>query len=392
MSLSIFRAIPKNTLWPGKVELQLLAVLAVSLAAVISPLTAQSGQGEPSLEELVEQLEETEREARRLRAEVWALRSQGLLRNSKEIDRPFGRAPLYGISSGGLTLLAPRARLGLTVRLLVPSGDDPSEREGALVQDVTPHGPADQAGLRPGDLITHWNGEALAKGGKPVSSRSTAAERLAELTRALEAGDPVELTYRRDSKVLVAEIEAAEGSVVMPPGSFPSLATSTDLADALTRDGLVRPYIDAARALGRSQGLLTGGAGFGWLGILSDLEAVRIGPEVGAYFGTDGGLLVLKAATEDLFGLEPGDVILAVGDRTPRDLSHAMEILRSYRSGETINLQVQRQKKPMTLTAEAPERSGLFFSPSLQGPDGLFRGRRAENPIDFRFGVHSLEQ
>ena len=46
------------------------------------------------------------------------------------------------------------------------------------------------------------------------------------------------------------------------------------------------------------------------------------------------------------FKLEDGDVIQTIDGRKPEDGAHAMRILRSYKSGEKLNLTVLRQRKP----------------------------------------------
>ena len=62
-------------------------------------------------------------------------------------------------------------------------------------------GPAEKAGLKPGDVITNF-------GGKPV----TRPEELIALIRAHAPGDKVKLTYQRDSKSTTVELTLAESN------------------------------------------------------------------------------------------------------------------------------------------------------------------------------------
>src|SRR5439155_6359849 len=66
-----------------------------------------------------------------------------------------------------------------------------------------------------------------------------------------------------------------------------------------------------------------------------DLELVSLNPDLGEYFGTKEGVLVVKAPADSSLPLKSGDVILKIGDRTPSSPSHAMRILRSYEAGES---------------------------------------------------------
>jgi hypothetical protein len=71
-----------------------------------------------------------------------------------------------------------------------------------------------------------------------------------------------------------------------------------------------------------------------------------------------------------LFKLEDGDVIQSIDGRKPDDGAHAMRILRSYRSGEKLNLSVLRQRKPITLAVTMPERPEMrdFFDAMPPAP------------------------
>ena len=105
----------------------------------------------------------------------------------------------------------------------------------------------------------------------------------------------------------------------------------------------------------------------------SELELLAVGSELGEYFGTDHGLLVIGAGQDQSLGLEIGDVILEVGDREPKDAKHFLRILRNYDPGETVNLQVMRRQQQLTLSAEVPERPeskrnvGFLLPTLLQG-------------------------
>jgi hypothetical protein len=91
-------------------------------------------------------------------------------------------------------------------------------------------------------------------------------------------------------------------------------------------------------------------------GEFGGMELASLTPKLGAYFGTNEGVLVVQAPENAVFKLEDGDVIQSIDGRKPDDGAHAMRILRSYGSGEKLNLTVLRQRKPMTLNITMPER------------------------------------
>ena len=95
-----------------------------------------------------------------------------------------------------------RARLGVVISPLVPElaeqfGIDP-DLNGILVNDVAPNSPASKAGLRPGDVLIGFKGQAV---------ESVPAFRLDVSTSAID--ESYELTYIREGKERTAEITLA---------------------------------------------------------------------------------------------------------------------------------------------------------------------------------------
>ena len=88
---------------------------------------------------------------------------------------------------------------------------------------------------------------------------------------------------------------------------------------------------------------------------LGDLELVELNEGLGRYFGTDTGLLVVKAPKSGAFELEDGDVIQSIDGREPKDARHAMRILASYTAGEELELGIMRDKRKRTIEVEIPE-------------------------------------
>ena len=89
---------------------------------------------------------------------------------------------------------------------------------------------------------------------------------------------------------------------------------------------------------------------------LADMELVELTPGLGEYFGTDSGLLVVRAPRNEAFELRDGDVIRSIGGREPDGVRHAMRILRSYQPGETMALDIVRNKRRRSLSIEVPEQ------------------------------------
>jgi hypothetical protein len=110
-------------------------------------------------------------------------------------------------------------------------------------------------------------------------------------------------------------------------------------------------------------------------GEFGGMELASVTPKLGAYFGVNDGVLVVKAPENDVLKLEDGDVIQSIDGRKPDDGAHAMRILRSYRSGERLTLSVLRQRKPVTVSITMPDRPEFdgdqfmnFEAPPPPGP------------------------
>ncbi|MNC93667.1 hypothetical protein D3C83_103480 [compost metagenome] len=56
--------------------------------------------------------------------------------------------------------------------------------------------------------------------------------------------------------------------------------------------------------------------------------------------------------------LQDGDVIVKVGERKPASPEQVLRILRSYEPGESLRLEVLRNRKPVTVEVTVPTREG----------------------------------
>lgn len=81
-----------------------------------------------------------------------------------------------------------------------------------------------------------------------------------------------------------------------------------------------------------------------------NMELTTLTPRLGRYFGTDRGILVVRAPTHGVLRLEDGDVILSIGGRTPASSSQAIRILTSYDPGEKIKLVILREHHRLDIT------------------------------------------
>ena len=169
--------------------------------------------------------------------------------------------------------------------------------QGALVKDVVPGGPADKAGMQPGDVV-------LAANGHDVSSNS-------ELTRIValaKAGEAIHLKVLRDGKTLNLDVTSG----IRP--SEAQLALNADGSAAGKGDeGAAAPAAPKSEVLG--------------MGLSSITPALR--KDFGLEDKVKGAAIVsvVEGSDAEQIGLAKGDVIAKAGDHlvaTPEDVVAAV--------------------------------------------------------------------
>ena len=179
-----------------------------------------------------------------------------------------------------------RGRLGIGVQSVsqdLAASFGLSAPNGALVTSVEPKGPADKAGLEPGDVILKFNGQAI-----------NLSSDLPPMVAAISPGSTVKVEIWRKKQMKTLSMRVAE----MPVSADESAVSSPDKPNRLGVS--VRPLTaqELAQAQVR-QGLL--------------VEAVGKGPAANA-------------------GIQPGDVILAVNGDPVASVAQLQDRLRSSKS------------------------------------------------------------
>lgn len=207
-----------------------------------------------------------------------------------------------------------RAIIGVQLEAL-PGGS------GARVREVSPGGPAAEAGIRAGDVIVAVNGSEV-KGENP-------ARQVMRLMRAVKPESKVSVRVLREGS-------AREFTVVARAAPDYFFAQFPDFAPEVVAGPRGPLFLH---------------------GPVMDMELATLTPQLGRYFGSDKGVLVVRAAADGALKLEDGDVILAIDGRQPESSSHATRILASYQPGEKLTLRVVRMHKTLDVETTLPERA-----------------------------------
>lgn len=237
-----------------------------------------------------------------------------------------------------------RPRLGVYIHM---KANPATDRYGALIDDVTEDGPADEAGIQAGDIIVRIDGESVLEGhGDYADNVSAPGQRLAELARELEIGDTVQVEYRRDGENRTTRLAVGDfggdfgfGWLVGPDSLNATVRTWAHRLQEIPEVSIRAPRSFAVAIGERVPGL----------------ELVELNPDLGEYFGTEEGVLIIDAPEDSELGLRAGDVIQEIDGRAVRDPSHAMRILRSYEEDEEVTFTIFRQKRERTVTGKVPE-------------------------------------
>jgi len=258
-----------------------------------------------------------------------------------------------------LALPAPAAADGgwLGVSLQVVDDDlrdalELERREGVLVSDVVPDGPAEAAGLENGDVLLEVDGRAM-----------TSVRRVQRAIDRRDPGDEVELLVLRDGErlPLTATLDERDGRLALPGAGWHRpgpRSWSFSWPDPHHGRGH-GPYHRGPHDLGA-------------LGRIGDffarprlgVETRKLDEDLAAYFEVDAGegvlvLSVIEDTPAEEVGLRAGDVILRVDGEaidSPGDLRDAL----LANAGDTVELEVRRHAETLTLTVELDEPAAGF--------------------------------
>ena len=215
-----------------------------------------------------------------------------------------------------------RAMLGITIE---------DADGGCVVSGVSPGGPAADSGIKSGALIVGVNGKSLADAESPTRE-------LIGAMSDVEPGDKVRLRIRQDGEEEIVEVTTKAFEPEAFVFAYEGEAPGADIDVFEFRPG--------QRGLPRLAPRMQPWA---------DMELVELTPDLGAYFGTQEGLLVVRAPKERALELRDGDVILEIGQRRPKSMAHAHRILRSFDPGEDLVLTIMRDKRKRTIKFKVPE-------------------------------------
>lgn len=336
---------------------------------------AQQAEMEKMHEELNQarrQLRETSREIARVNREVARARAE---RDAPRLAYTTTNRPVIGVILG--------------------DADD----VGIKVLGVSPDGPAEQAGIEAGDVIVAMGGRVLAAMDEEGNVRSGLNVALKEI----KADEPVIVSVERGDQTLDLTVipEVREPLTWRTVTRFPSAPPApAEPGEVVTIERIVIPEIDTEAIteqieqirieIDERRDLIEAGRSghegheyeieFHELSELGDfalhdaniwfglpltrgLQLAEIGPGLGDYFKTDRGVLVLKARADNDLQLEPGDVILQVGETEVGSPAEFMRSLREYEAGDELEIAIKRKRKDRLLKAVMPENRTSSFAP-----------------------------
>lgn len=174
------------------------------------------------------------------------------------------------------------------------------ETIGALVASITPGGPAEKAGLKPGDVILEFNGKTIKE-----------MREVPRIVAETKINTDVDLTVWRDNKKVNTKISVAELEVAEEEGMLGSVAGSSETDEGISIDKIgvtVRTMSENLREI---------------FNIAPSVEGIVIGK-------------VNPSSEAARKGLDEGDVIVEINQQAIKDPENANDIIaRAVKNGRS---------------------------------------------------------
>lgn len=324
---------------------QLAVKMRVSVPCAIGILLTLT-----ALPSIAEEAEESQLRAIQEAREELARAREDLVRATEALSLKLGQESRGGQRQIEVIRLHKRPIVGL----LMVNDDD--RDGGALIAGVTPGGPAEKAGIRSGDRL-------LAVDGRAVEGSDTVAhahELLAEMQEGTEYQLLIE-TRTGDRKTIPVTAAVLDHAPPIAIHEFQSIIEPFSIGDGIHIE--IDDLRDSLKAMQSSEFFSNAGEGFnvwqfGWR--WNGLELASMNPDLGRYFSTDEGVLVLSFDGDDRT-LTPGDVILSVNGVTVRTPQETMQELGRTETGEMAQLEIMRDHGRQAVDVAAPRARTFKF-------------------------------
>jgi len=292
----------------------LLAALALSLAAAPAIAASEDEQARKDLERARQEVEKARAELQKATRE--------LARSMAKVERDNPKVQYFEYMTD-----PKRAVLGV----LIPDDVENGENRGVRLLAVTPGSGAEKGGLKAGDLVTALNGDSL-KG----DDKRSPQKRMREVLRTLKAGDEVKVEYERDGRGRSTTVvtQAPEPEMAMAP--LPMLQEWLHDEDFEKGPMAQMPWFQ-----------FRGPA-------IRGLELAKLDEDLGSYFKTKDGVLVVKAPRSGALELKSGDVILKIDGDSVSEPITVLDKLRSRGEEQTVKIAILRQGRKMELEGKIP--------------------------------------
>jgi type II secretory pathway component PulC len=295
------------------------------LAALALGLCALGAHAGPDNEQARAEMQKAQAEVEKARAELQRA-TQELARSMSRVEADNPRVQYFAYMTD-----PKRAVLGVLIDDEVKDG----EMRGVRLLAVTPGSGADKAGLKAGDLVLSLNGASLAGTGK-----ESPPKKLRNALKTLKAGDSVKAEWEHDGKkmngTIVTTAPEPELAMAPPPGFLDEWMHDQDFDK-------YDPAMVSMMPMFHFRGPAIRG-----------LELAKIEDELGTYFKTSEGVLVIKAPKNGSLALKGGDVILKINGDAVSEPVTVLDKLRSRSDEQTVKLEIMRQGKKTELEGKIP--------------------------------------